>query len=84
MKYMMKTFMLSCRQACLLMAKKEEGKLAALDRMRLRLHTSMCSICKKFDKQTRFILTATAEMERSTALSEEAKDGMRRSIDAAL
>jgi len=48
---MMKYLMVNCKEATLLMAKKEEGKLSLIERWELSMHTSMCSYCKKFEKQ---------------------------------
>jgi len=48
----MKYLMLNCREATLLMGKKEEGKLSLLGRIKLSMHTSMCSLCRKFEKQS--------------------------------
>lgn len=80
MKNRMKYLMLSCRQACLLMVKKKEGKLRMMDRIRLKMHTTMCSICRKFEAQSDIILTASSNMEQTATLSDEARDGMRRRI----
>lgn len=79
-KFMMKYLMLNCRQACLLMAKKEGGKLSFADNIRLKMHTSMCSICRKFEEQSQVILKTTAGLEQEGVLSDEAKVGMRRNI----
>ncbi|MGK2862079.1 MAG: hypothetical protein ACSLE0_09115 [Chitinophagaceae bacterium] len=54
-KLMMKYLMISCNEATLLMAKKEEGKLSFLSIIKLSWHTSMCVLCKKFEKQSRDI-----------------------------
>ena len=43
--------MVNCKEATLLMAKKEEGKLSLIGRWKLSMHTFMCSYCKKFEKQ---------------------------------
>lgn len=51
-KIMMKYLMINCKEATFLMAKKEEGKLSFVGRMKLSMHTSMCSLCKKFEKQS--------------------------------
>lgn len=51
-KFMMKYLMINCKEATFLMAKKEEGKLSFIGKMKLSIHTSMCSLCKKFEKQT--------------------------------
>lgn len=51
-KMMMKYLMISCNKATFLMSKKEEGKLSVIERINLSIHTSMCSLCKRFEKQT--------------------------------
>lgn len=51
-KIMMKYLMVNCKEATFLMAKKEEGKLSFKERIKLTMHTSMCSLCRKFEKQT--------------------------------
>lgn len=51
-KFMMKYLMISCKEATFLMAKKEEGKLSFIRAIKLSIHTSMCSVCKTFEKQT--------------------------------
>jgi hypothetical protein len=51
-RFMMKYLMINCKEATFLMAKKEEGKLSFAERMKLSVHTSMCSLCRKFEKQT--------------------------------
>ncbi len=43
--------MLNCEQSTFLMAKKEEGLLSFFERIKLYMHTSMCSYCKKFELQ---------------------------------
>jgi hypothetical protein len=50
-KFMMKYFMVNCKEATYLMAKKEEGRLSIQERLKLSMHTSMCSLCKKFERQ---------------------------------
>jgi len=44
--------MIGCREATFLMAKKEEGKLSIIERIKLAIHSSMCAVCKNFEKQT--------------------------------
>ena len=51
-KLLMKYMMVNCREATLLMAKKEEGRLNFMEKLKLFMHTSMCSFCKSFEKQT--------------------------------
>jgi anti-sigma factor ChrR (cupin superfamily) len=47
--------MVNCKEATFLMAKKEEGKLGIVENMKLSMHTSMCSFCRKFEKQAKHI-----------------------------
>ena len=50
-KFLMKYFMVNCKEATYLMAKKEEGRLSFMERLKLSMHTSICSFCKKFEWQ---------------------------------
>ena len=71
---MMKYLMVSCREATLMMAKRDEGQLGLLGQIKLMVHTSMCSVCKKFDKQVREIAHHAAKEDIETGLPAEAKD----------
>lgn len=67
-KMMMKYLMLNCKQATFLMAKKEEGLLSFLERMKLYMHTSMCSYCKKFDIQSNEIVNESKHIHTEDPL----------------
>jgi hypothetical protein len=54
-RFMMKYLMVNCKQATYLMGLKEEGKLSITGRIKLNMHTSMCSFCKRFEQQTAVI-----------------------------
>ena len=43
--------MISCKEATFLTAKKEEGKLSFREKLKLMFHLSMCTYCKRFEKQ---------------------------------
>ncbi len=73
-KLMMKYFMVNCKEATFLMAKKEEGKLGLIDNMKLSVHTSMCSLCKKFEKQTTHIGNESRHVHAADNLPAIAKD----------
>ena len=75
-KFMMKYMMVSCQEATMLMAKKEEGKLSFFGRINLMIHTSMCSICRKFEKQTSEMAHECKHVEGDKNLSESAKERM--------
>lgn len=51
-KNLMKYIMLNCNEATYLMSMKDEGKLNFIKRFQLFLHTSMCDLCRKFEKQS--------------------------------
>lgn len=51
----MNLVMISCKQATYLLSKKEEKKLSWLEKLRLRGHMTICSLCRKFEEQTGFI-----------------------------
>ena len=71
---MMKYLMINCREATLLMAKKEEGKLSFMESLKLSMHTSMCSLCKKFEKQTTKIAKESRHVHAEDNLPAYSKD----------
>lgn len=50
-KFLIRHLMVNCREATFLMSKKEEGKLSLKEKFDLAMHTSMCSFCRRFEKQ---------------------------------
>ncbi|MBT9484483.1 hypothetical protein [Sediminibacterium sp.] len=73
-KIMMKYLMVNCKEATFLMAKKEEGKLSVMEGIKLAMHTSMCSFCKKFEKQTSQIGKESRHVHAENSLPDFAKD----------
>lgn len=43
--------MMNCRQATRLMSDARERPLTLTERVALRLHTTLCSACRNFDRQ---------------------------------
>lgn len=80
-RFMMKYLMVNCKEATLLMAKKEEGKLSLMEKMKLSMHTSMCSFCRKFEKQTTQIAKESKHVHAEEKMSVAAKDRIIRMID---
>lgn len=78
---MMKYLMISCREATYLMAKKEEGKLSFAARVKLPMHTSMCSLCKKFEKQTSQIGKESIHVHAEDNLPVFAKERIERMLE---
>ncbi|HEY4800800.1 MAG TPA: zf-HC2 domain-containing protein [Bacteroidia bacterium] len=52
---LLKSMMVSCREATFLISKREERKLSFGERIHLAMHLSMCEFCKAFEKQSAFI-----------------------------
>jgi len=46
---------ISCKKATYLVSKKEENRLSWLEKIKLRGHLTICSLCRKFEQQTGFI-----------------------------
>ncbi len=46
---------ITCLQATLLSSKKEAGQTSFIENIKLTLHHSICSGCKRFAIQTKFI-----------------------------
>jgi anti-sigma factor ChrR (cupin superfamily) len=72
-KIMMRYLMISCKDATMLTAKKEEGKLSLVERVKLGMHSSMCLLCRKFEKQAHTIAIESKEVTADAELSESAK-----------
>jgi glutaredoxin len=75
-KLMMKYLMVNCKEATFLMAKKEEGMLSLTERWKLAMHTSMCSYCKKFEKQATKIGIESKHVHADDNLPAFAKEKM--------
>ena len=80
-RFMMKYLMLNCKEATLLMAKKEEGKLTMLGKMQLAMHTSMCSFCRKFEQQAKQIAKESKHVHAGESMSAAANDSIIKMID---
>lgn len=78
---MMKYLMVNCKEATFLMAKKEEGRLTFIEKMKLSMHTSMCSFCKKFEKQTSKIGIESRHVHAEDNLPVYTKDRIKKMIE---
>lgn len=52
---LMNWMLLSCKKVTELIEKESLFQLSAKERMRLKLHASMCAGCKNYQKQSQFI-----------------------------
>ncbi len=50
--------MLSCKEAARLISEAQDRDLSVKEKANLKLHTLICSGCKNYQKQIRFIHTA--------------------------
>ncbi len=63
------------------MAKKEEGKLSFAESIKLYIHTSMCSLCKKFEKQFSEIAKQSKHIHAEDNLPMFAKERIERMLE---
>lgn len=75
---------MSCKEATMLIARKEESKLSFLDRVGLSLHLSMCTLCRRFERQSVHIAKESRHVHSEEELSAEAKLKILRSLDDSL
>lgn len=69
-------FSISCKKATYLSSKKEEGKLSWIEKIQLRSHMTICSLCRLFEQQSQIIAHQAKHMECTDRLSDEAKKKM--------
>ena len=70
----MKLLMISCKKATYLLSKKEENKLSWLEKIQLRSHLTICSLCRKFEEQTGIIIRHTSHTHIDAVLRTEVKE----------
>jgi predicted anti-sigma-YlaC factor YlaD len=71
---------ITCKKATYLISKKEAGALSWLDRIRLRGHLTICSLCRKFEEQTKLI-ARLIKQSPEIPLPPEAKERIQQSLD---
>lgn len=74
----MKELNITCKKATLLISVKEEGKLSFTQKVQLRAHLAICSMCKLFEKQSLFISKNARYLQEHihAPLSSDAKEKM--------
>ena len=80
-KFMMKYLMTSCKEATFVMAKKEERKLSFAERIKLLFHTSMCSVCKKFENQTAIVVKQSKQIQVEDELPVFARERIEKMLE---
>lgn len=71
---------ISCKKATYLVSKKEQGRINLFDKFTLRIHLSICSLCKRFEKQTGLIIKNAKHNHIEEKLSDEVKERIKREI----
>ncbi|MDZ4070196.1 MAG: hypothetical protein U1C70_00105 [Sediminibacterium sp.] len=66
-------FIISCKKATYLVSKKEEGKLNWIESIQLRSHMAICSLCRLFEQQSKFISKQAKHLHGEASLSEDQK-----------
>ena len=73
---------ISCKKATYLVSKKEQGEINLFDRFTLKLHLGICTLCKRFEQQTGFIIQNTKHTHLEEKLSKEVKVRIKEAIDS--
>ena len=73
--------MLNCRDATLLMAKKEEGILSFPKPIKLSIHTYMCSFCRNFELQAFRISKESRHAHSEDKLSSVARERIKKIME---
>jgi len=77
----MKTSLLiNCKEATLLIEKKQERQISVLDRIKLFLHLLICELCRRFQKQSKLISDSASHIETHHTLSKEQEEKLKEII----
>jgi len=75
-------FSISCKKATYLSSKKEEGKLSWIEKIQLRSHMTICSLCRLFESQTQIIAHHAKHAICKDTLTDEVKNKMSDALNA--
>lgn len=85
MKKMMNILMLSCKKATELIEKRLVTKLSSIEKIQLKMHTTVCSQCSTYEKQSDIIEKSIAEIHQSNneslKLSSEKKEQILKQLE---
>ena len=73
--------LLSCKEATMMTAKREEGKLGRIANTQLSVHLALCKFCKRFNKASKIISSESKNIESKALLSNGAKDKIKELIN---
>lgn len=72
--------MVSCKEASALIEKKENGEIGLPDRLRLRLHLTMCKACQTYAKQSHLIAKLLRSGMSHNTITKETEEELKRKI----
>jgi hypothetical protein len=77
------TLMINCKEATLLIEKKQEKQISVLDRIKLLLHLMICELCRRFQKQSKLISDSASHIETHHTLTKEQEEKLKGIIEKA-
>ena len=77
-------FMITCKEATMIVVKKAEIKVTLSDRIRLFVHLLICQYCRLFEKQHRVINKIISSWTTKQKLTSEQKNKLKEEINKAL
>ena len=79
---MKKYFMISCKEATYLVSLQEENKLSIKKSLKLKLHLTICILCKRFKLQTEHFSKMSKKLQNHTndTMSNEKKSELKKLI----
>lgn len=80
-KNLMTQLLLSCKEATMMTAKKEEGKLGLISNMQLSMHLTMCKLCRRFYKASKIIGAESKRIHCNDILPINAKNKIKEMLD---
>lgn len=78
---MKNSLMINCKEATLLIEKKQEKQIAFSDRIKLLIHLMICEFCRRFQRQSKLISGTVSHLQTNHTLSNEQKEKFREIIE---
>lgn len=75
-------FSISCKKATYLSSKKEAGKANWIEKIQLRSHLVICSLCRFFEEQSAIIADHAKHNECTETLPEKTKIKIKEALEA--
>lgn len=72
--------MITCQKATKMSSLFEDGQLAFFDKLKYKMHISMCKVCARFDSQVKLIIKEFKRIDTDTALTSAEKEKLKNLI----